>query len=176
MEQLAHVYARSLFELANEEDRLDAVRDDLAAATEAVAASRELQQFFFAPFFSPEEKREAVGRVFTGADPLLEGFLGVLAENHRMPVIFRARKAFDQLWREQRKRLPVAMRSATKLDDQIVERLSARIAELTGKEVELSVDVEPELIGGFVLRVGNSILDASVRNRLARMRRELAAA
>ena len=101
-------------------------------------------------------------------------FLELLIENHRMPVIFRARLQYDALWDREHELLPVEVTSAVALDPGIVEELGTRIGQQTGQNVELISKVDPDILGGIVLRVGNSILDASIKNRLNQLRREVA--
>jgi ATP synthase F1 delta subunit len=132
--------------------------------------------FFFSPYFSSQEKKEGIGKVVDGADERLVRFLELLAERHRMPVLFRIRRVFDQLWAEENKLLPVTITSAVELDKDTVKRIGKRIEEQTGRRVELSATVDPDVIGGLSMRVGNMILDSTVRSRLERLRREVASA
>ena len=176
MEEIARVYARSLFEVASEADTLDTVRDQLGAFAEALADSRELQTFFFSPYFSTEEKKDGLGRTVTGADETLTNFLAVLLENHRMPVIFRVRRELDRLWQEANQLLPVQITSAVALDDNVATRIGDEIGRQTGRRVQLTSTIDPDVIGGVVLRVGNSILDASIRTRLEALRKQVAKA
>jgi ATP synthase F1 delta subunit len=173
MEEIAAVYARSLFEVALEQDKLDAVREQLGEFSDALSENRDLQVFFFSPYFSTAEKEEGLDRVVSGADPVIVNFLELLIEKHRMPVIFRARAEYDRLWEEENKLLPVEITSAVELDQSIVQQLGDRISEQTGRKVELSSRVEPDILGGIVVQVGNSVLDASVRNRLDQLRRQV---
>src|ERR1700733_10287386 len=101
MEELARVYARSLFAVALEQGRLDALREQLGQFADALHEHRELAVFFFSPYFSTKEKQEALGRVLDDADPVLLNFLSLLIENHRMPVIFRVRDDYQGLWDEE---------------------------------------------------------------------------
>jgi F-type H+-transporting ATPase subunit delta len=171
MEEIAAVYARSLFEVASEQDKLDEVRDQLGAFADALSETRELQVFFFSPYFSTAEKEDGLGKVVTGADPVVLNFLELLIEKHRMPVLFRIRAIYDALWEDENKLLPVSITSAVELDKAIVKQLGERIAEQTDRKVELSSHVDPDILGGIVVQVGNSVLDASVRNRLEQLRR-----
>jgi F-type H+-transporting ATPase subunit delta len=173
MEEIATVYARSLFEVASEQDKLDVVREQLGAFADALNETRELQVFFFSPYFSTQEKKDGLERAVTDADPVILNFLELLTEKHRMPVIFRARAEYDRLWEEENKLLPVEITSAVELDQSIVQQLGDRISEQTGRKVELSSRVEPDILGGIVVQVGNSVLDASVRNRLDQLRRQV---
>ncbi len=93
-----------------------------------------------------------------------------------MPAIFRIRRAYDALWREANKLLPVTVTSAIELDEGLVEGLGRRIEEQTGKKVELTSRVDPDVLGGLVLQVGNMVLDASIRNRLEQLRKQVARA
>ena len=176
MEEIAQVYARALFEVAKERDILDEIHDDLGAFTKALDENRELAVFFFSPYFSSEEKKNGLERAVTGADPIFMNFLETLLERHRMPVIFRMRARFEQLWDEEKKLLPVEITSSVQLDKAIVQSIGERIGEQTGQKVELSSKVDPEILGGLVVRVGNFVLDASIRNRLNQLRKQVARA
>jgi len=176
MEEIAAVYARSLFEVAQEQSKLDTVRDQLGAFADALDKSRELQTFFFSPYFSTAEKSDGLDRAVTDADPVVVNFLKLLIENHRTPAVFRVRREFDRLWQEENKLLPVQVTSAVELDQATVNQIGDRIAQQTGRKIDLSASVEPEIIGGIVVRVGNSILDASIRNRLEQLRKQVARA
>jgi F-type H+-transporting ATPase subunit delta len=174
MEELAEVYARSLFEVAREHDKLDELREQLGQFADALDSNRQLAVFFFSPYFSTWEKRDALERVLEGADALLVNFLKLLIEKHRMPVIFRTRQQFEQMWERAHQLLPVDITSAIELDPETTESLGRRIGERAGRKVRLAAHVDPDILGGIVLRVGNSILDASIRNRLEQLRRHVA--
>ena len=173
MEEIAVVYARSLFEAALDADKLDVIREQLGEFTDALDSERRLQVFFFSPYFSTNEKKEGLQRAVEGADDLLENFLELLLENHRMPVIFRVRRGYERLWEAHNRLLPVEVTSAVALDEQTVRSIGDRIAEQTGRKVELSSTVEPDILGGIVVRVGNQVLDASIRTRLDSLRKQV---
>jgi len=176
VQEIADVYARSLFDVACEHDSLDEVHEQLDEFADAVAESRDLQVFLFSPYFSAQEKKESLGKLLHGANEHFFRFLELLAERHRMPVIFRIRQQFDDLWAVQRRRLGVEITSAVELGDDVVGEIRERIEEETGQEVELESHVDPDVLGGIVLRVGNMVLDASVRARLERLRRQVTSA
>jgi F-type H+-transporting ATPase subunit delta len=176
MEEIAQVYSRSVFDVAKEHEKLDRIRDELGEFADALAQNRELSVFFFSPYFSTEEKEDGLRRTVVDADPTLVNFLELLIENHRLPLIHRIRRQFDVLWDRENRRLPVQVTSAVELDRSVIEALEAGILEQTGQNVELESKVDPDILGGIVLRVGNSILDASVRHRLEQLRKEVARA
>jgi ATP synthase F1 delta subunit len=174
MEELAQVYARSLFQVARGHGKLDLLREQLAQFADALDANRELAVFFFSPYFSTKEKQDGLTRMLDGADPVFLNFLALLIENHRMPVIFRIRHEYERLWDEENKTLPVEITSAIALDEETTASLGRTIGERAGRKVTLAARVDPDILGGIIVRVGNSILDASIRNRLEQLRRHVA--
>jgi len=176
VEEIAQVYARALFEVAKQHGLLDEVRDDLDAFAQALADNRELAVFFFSPYFSTEEKKDGLKRAVTGAVPVFMNFLEALIERHRMPAIFRIRARYQEMWEDERDLLPVEVTSAVALDKATVGSIGKRIGEETKRTVELSSKVDPDILGGIVLRVGNVVLDASIRNRLEQLRKQVARA
>jgi ATP synthase F1 delta subunit len=174
MEEIAIVYARSLFEVALEHGNLDLVREQLGQFADAVDRNHDLQVFFFSPYFSTQEKKDGLAAAVADADPALTNFLELLLEKHRMPAIFRIRRQLDRLWEEENRLLPVHVTSATALDKATVAQIGERISEQTGRRVELTAQVEPNILGGLVVQVGNSILDASIANRLEQLRKQVA--
>jgi F-type H+-transporting ATPase subunit delta len=176
MEEIADVYARALFEVAKENDVLDRVHDELGEFADALDSDRNLQVFLFSPYFSSNEKKEGVRRIVTDADERLLNFLELLAERHRMPALFRIRRAVDSMWAEENQLLPVTVTSAVELDEELVNSIGERIEEQTGRRVELSSNVDPDVLGGLQVRVGNMVLDATVRSRLEQLRKQVARA
>src|SRR5919106_5371347 len=173
MEHIAEVYARALFEAAKEHDVLDRVHEELGEFAEALENDRNLQVFLFSPYFSSDEKREGVRKIVSDADERTVNFLELLAERHRMPAIFRIKREFDALWAEENQLLPVTVTSAVELDEGLVEDIGKRIQDQTGRKVELSSNVDPEVLGGLMVQVGNMVLDGTVRNRLERLRKQV---
>jgi len=176
MEEIAQVYARSLFEVAQERENLDEVREQIGAFSDALEENKDMPLFFFSPYFSTKDKEEALDKGVEDADPMVLNFLKMLLENHRMPAIHRIRRELDRLWAEENKLLPVEVTTAIELDDSVISKIGDSIGEQTGRKVELRSNVDPDILGGIVLRVGNSILDASIRNRLNQLRRQVARA
>jgi len=174
MDELAEVYARSLFEVAREQGKLDELREQLGQFADALDQNRELAVFFFSPYFSTKEKQDGLERLLDGAEETFLNFLKLLIENHRMPVIFRTRQQFERMWERENELLPVDITSAIALDQETTENLGRTIGERAGRKVRLAAHVDPDILGGIVLRVGNSILDASIRNRLEQLRRHVA--
>ena len=176
MEEIARVYAEALFETAKERGKLDVIREQLGQVADALDADRNLAVFFFSPSLSSAEKRDGIQRAIAGAEPELINFLELLVEKHRMPVIFRIRRRFDEMWARENKQLDVTLTSAVELDPEVVERVRHEIERQTDRSVQLRTRVDENVLGGLVLQVGNMVLDASIRNRLERLRKEVAQA
>jgi F-type H+-transporting ATPase subunit delta len=176
MEEIAEVYSRALFDVAQEHDILDDVHEQLGQFADELDKNRDMQVFFFSPYFSSQEKKDGIGKMIEGADEHFQRFLELLAERHRMPAVFRIRREFDGLYAEERKLLPVTVTSAVELDEDTVKEIGRKIEENTGRTVELTAKVDPNVIGGLVMRVGNMVMDGSIRARLERLRKQVAKA
>ncbi len=178
MEEIAQVYARALFEVAVEQDALDEIRDQLGAVRRRDAREpRAGGLLLLALLLGRRRRRTAWSARCTDANPAFVNFLQALIERHRMPAIFRIRD---------RVRVAVGTRSAgccrstsparSSWIESLVESLGERIGEQVDREVEISSEVDPDILGGVVLRVGNVILDASIKNRLEQLRKQVAQA
>jgi ATP synthase F1 delta subunit len=176
MQEAARVYAEALFDVAKDRGKLDAIRTELGQFVDAVDGNRELQVFFFSPYFSSAEKVAGLKRAVSGVDAELLNFLELLIEKQRMPEVFRVRRHFEELWKEENRRLEVTVTSAVELDPSVVEKVGEEIERQTGQQVELASRVDGEIIGGLVLQVGNKVLDASIRTRLEKLRKSVAQA
>lgn len=176
MEQVAQVYARALFEAADEQHVLDTIKEQLAQFADALDTNRELAVFFFSPYFSTAEKKSGLSRAVAGADPIFLNFLEALIERHRMPEIFRIRERYENLWDREMKVLPVQVTTAVPLDEATVASIGDRIGRETGNRIQLTSVVDPDVVGGMVLRVGNTVLDASIKSRLNQLRKQVSKA
>jgi F-type H+-transporting ATPase subunit delta len=176
MPEVARVYAEALFDVAREKGKLDEIGEQLDEFVDALEGDRDLQVFFFSPYFSSAEKVEGLKRAIDGADPELVNFLELLIEKNRMTEIFRIRRQFEQLWKQENKRIDVTVTSAVELDPAVVEKIGEEIERQTGRKVELASRVDDEILGGIVLQVGNMVLDASIRSRLEKLRKSVAQA
>jgi ATP synthase F1 delta subunit len=176
MDEISRVYGRSLFEVAQERDVVSEVREQLGQIVDAFSESRELQLFLASPQFSSTEKRDGLRRAIDGADPIVANLLDVMVENQRLSLLPEVRREFDSRYDDLHKVLPVRISTAIELDEETTARIGRQVGEGTGREVHLTTEVDPDLIGGIVLRVGNQILDASIRQRLENLRRQVATA
>jgi F-type H+-transporting ATPase subunit delta len=176
MQDAANAYADALFEVGKGKGKLDALRGQLAQFTDALNDNRDLQVFFFSPYFSSAEKIAGAKRAIEGAETELINFIELLVEKGRMPEIFRIRREFEELWKHENRRIDVTVTSAVELDPAVVSKIGEEIQRQTGQEVDLASRVDEDILGGVVLQVGNMVLDASIRSRLEKLRKSVATA
>jgi len=176
MADAARVYAEALFAAGEDKGKIDQLQEQLGQFADAVDGDRELQIFLFSPYLSSNEKVEGLKRAVTGAEPEFTNFLELLVEKGRMPELFRIRREFDELWKKAHQRLDVTVTSAIELDPGVVGKIGEEVERQTGEKVELTSRVDSEILGGIVLRVGNMVLDASIRTRLDKLRKSVASA
>lgn len=176
MADAARVYAEALFSAGEDKGNLNELQQQLGQFADAVDGDREMQVFLFSPYLNSNDKVEGLQRVVTGAEPEFANFLELLVEKGRMPDVFRIRREFDELWKKANRRLDVTVTSAIELDPSVVGKIGEEVERQTGEKVELSSEVDDEILGGIVLRVGNMVLDASIRTRLDKLRKSVASA
>lgn len=176
MADAARVYAEALFSAGEDKGKINELQEQLAEFADAVDGNRELQVFLFSPYLSSQDKKDGLARAVTGAEPEFVNFLELLVEKGRMPDVFRIRREYEELWKRANRRLDVTVTSAIELDPSVVGKIGEEVERQTGEKVELSSEVDDGILGGIVLRVGNMVLDASIRTRLEKLRKSVASA
>ena len=167
------IYANALFEAANEQDRLEPVRDDLHAFAKAVQQVPELRALLMNPEIDSREKMDALRAILAEADELVRNFLLLLVEKGRTHELDDVVTEFDALVAAEEGILDVELTTAVELSEDETDKILMQIEQISGRRLRASRKVEPALIGGFVLQAGSYRADASVRGRLERLRRQL---
>lgn len=176
MSVVDRVYATALFEAAREQGRLEPVREELAQVVAAEAEVPELRELLRNPQLDPRARASALEDVLSGGEELLRNFLLVLADKGRTGSLEEIGREFERLIAEHEGIVHAELTTAVELSDEDAQSLLRQIEEASGRKVEATRSVDPGLIGGIVLQVGSHRLDASVRGRLERLRRELVTA
>jgi F-type H+-transporting ATPase subunit delta len=176
MSVVANVYARALFEAALEQGRLEVVRDGLAQVVEAEAEVPALRELLRNPQLDPRARAAVLEELLAGGDELLRNFLLLLADKGRSAELEDVAREFERLVAEHEGILSAELTTAIELSDDDERRLLKQIEDASGRKVEATRQVDPALIGGIVLQVGSRRLDASVRGRLDKLRRQLVSA
>jgi F-type H+-transporting ATPase subunit delta len=162
-----------LFDAAKENGRLAEVHEELSDFTAAVRDVPELRAVLRNPELDQETKAGIVADLLGEADPLVRNFLRLAAEKGRIGEIEEIVRAFDRLLAADERRLDVELTTAYDLSDDEARGILEQIEQASGRNVEASRKVDPNLIGGFVLQAGSMRVDASVRGRIERLRHEL---
>jgi F-type H+-transporting ATPase subunit delta len=171
---VAHrVYARALFDAAKENDRLARVREELGDFVAAIEEVPELRELLRNPEVDSRARAAALDDVLGDADELLRNFLRLLSEKGRSGQIETIHEEFERLAAAEERRLEVELTTARELSDEEEREILEQIERASGRKVEATRKVDPELIGGLVLQAGTLRVDASVRGRLERLRNEL---
>ncbi|GAB4247832.1 MAG: F0F1 ATP synthase subunit delta [Thermoleophilia bacterium] len=168
--KIARVYAEALFEAAQEEGRLEQVRRDLDDFAAALEETPQLQAFLEDEEISAPEKQRLLMELTEGADPLVQNFLRLLVDKDRESVFGEARQIFADLVEAAAGVVKVELTTAVPLPDEVEESIRKTIEKGLGREVELNLVVDEDILGGVRLRIGDRIADASLRHRLEQLR------
>jgi F-type H+-transporting ATPase subunit delta len=168
------VYANALFEAAQDKGRLEPVREQLAQFVAAEAEVPELRALLRNPEIDPRARAAVLEELLASGDEVLRNFLLVLADRGRAGQLEEIAREFERLIAEHEGIVHAELTTAVELSEDEADKLLSQIEKASGRKVEASRSVDPNLIGGIVLKVGSHRLDASVRGRLERLRRELA--
>jgi F-type H+-transporting ATPase subunit delta len=174
MAVVARTYARALFEAAQERGRIDEVRDELGSFLAAVDEVPELRSLIRNPELDPPKKAKVLTAVLADADELVRNFVRVVTEKGRATMLDEIMGEYDRLVAAEAKILSVELTTAYELSDDEAAAIVKQIEDASGRRVEAARTVDPNLIGGLVLKAGSLEVDSSVRGRLDRLRRDLA--
>lgn len=171
---LARRYAQALFELAVEMAALDQIDRELRDVSELVAGNQELKYLLNHPNIEVEVKKDILGKILdSGASQLSRHFLYLLVDRRRQNLLRLIQREFSYLANEARNIVEAKVTSAIELKADQEERLKEFISKCTGKEVRLLTEVEPNLIGGAKLKIGDRVMDGSIATALEKMREKL---
>lgn len=170
---VAATYAEALYEAAYAQSAVDQVRGELKEFAEAMAPGSELREALTSPEIDEASKRAAVSEIMEGAHPVSLGFVQVLIDRGRIGELDEAVAAYGRRVDTAEGRVVVTAITAIPLTPELREKIREKVRAQTGRDAELEETVDPSIIGGLVLRVGDVVVDASLRTRLEEMRRSL---
>ena len=165
---LAGRYALALFELARENRKLEAVGGELAAVSQALAESDDLQALTTSPLIGRDEAARAVAATAATMklDPITTNFLGVLARNRRLAQLPGVIRAFNTLAARHRGEITAEVVSAHPLDDGQVDAIKQNLRTRIGRDIAVDLNVDPAILGGLVVKIGSQMIDGSIRTKL----------
>lgn len=173
-EQLGKTYARALVGAAQNAGVTDQVVVQISELAQTLAGSAPLQSAFSSPRIGEDEKCRIIDRlVGPHFHPVLVTFLKVMARRGRLGYVGAVARAADDIHDDMMGRLVAQVRTAVPMDDQLRQQIVQRLSETMHAEVRLKESVDPDLIGGMVIRIGDQVFDSSVSNRMSQMRRRV---
>jgi F-type H+-transporting ATPase subunit delta len=168
-QQIARVYAEALFEAASEAGSVQATGSDLGAFARALDESRPLANVVFNPQVEPQAKRRVLAELTGDADRLAAGVLAVLLEKGRIAVTGEVAAQYERLVAEEARTVDVELITAVPVKADLEQRVVDCVRRSTGLEARLSKAIDPQILGGLVLRIGDVIIDGSLRSRLRQL-------
>ena len=175
-EQVARVYAQALFDAAKEAGVVEPVRRELGDFLAGLAASAPLRNVLADPQVETSAKSRVLAEITRGGQPLVANALLLMLERGRLAALPELQQAYDALAIVEEGVVEVEVVSAAELSPETEKKIAARVHEATGRRVELARRVDPAILGGLVLRIGDIIVDGSVKARIRQLRRKLATA
>ena len=168
---LAGRYAVALFELAEEEKSLDVVADEISALEALLNQSDELQELTTSPVISRANQAAAMSAMVkaAGFSKTVENFIGVVTANRRLDQLSNIINEFGRMLSHHRGEVNASVTTAYKLDKKQLDALSAKLKSMVGSDVNLETEVDSELLGGMVVRVGSRMIDSSLKTKLANL-------
>lgn len=168
---IAERYATALYDLGEGEKALDAVADDLRGLQELIGESEDFRRLIRSPLILREEQWKAVESVLQKAEvnALTRRFVGVITENRRLFALPEIIAAYLRLLAERRGEVTAEVTSAVKLNEGQTKALEDALRSALGAKVSVQLNIEPEILGGLVVRVGSRMFDSSLRTKLTRM-------
>ncbi len=173
-EQLGKTYAQALIGAAKNSGSADRVVEQLGVLVdEFLLKSPQLSSAFASPRVGADEKSRIIDRLFGNEfDPVLVKFLKVMAERNRLGYVSSVRRAAEGLLDEMMGRIVASVRTAVPLDDSLKSQISERLSTVLHRQVRLQESVDSTLIGGMVIRVGDTVYDSSIATRLNKMQQK----
>jgi len=176
LQRVVKRYCKALFELALEQDQLETVENDLLRILEIIGQNEDFTAFLASPIVRESQKTQLLTDVFKNqVSPLTNQFLMLLSQKKRsslLPLIVQHFRAMLLAWRDI---VEVELTSVADLNDEQLKRIQIHLQEVTGKSVILKKSYDPALIGGFIVKMGDTVIDNSIRNQLNKLHEHLTA-
>ena len=165
-------YAKAILDLAVDKKATDAVEKDMRSIVATISESKELRQMLSSPVISGATKKETLLKIFKGSHAISEGLIGMLVDNKRVSILNEVALKFIILNEQQKGKDVAYVTTAVPMDAAMEKKILKQLTTITGNELTIENTVDENIIGGFVLRVGDLQYDASIVNKLNNLKRE----
>jgi F-type H+-transporting ATPase subunit delta len=166
-------YAKALLELAIEQNKLEAISNDMKAIIAANEETRDFQLFLSSPLIQAEKKVSIFNQLFDYFEELSLSFVSLITKNGRENILVEIAASFQDQVKAYKGIVPVTLVSSKKLDENTVNAILAKVKPAVKGEIELTEKIDEEILGGFVVKIGNTQVDASVANQLKNLKQRL---
>ena len=165
-------YAKAVLSLATDNKSADAVNSDMKSITNAIAQSEDLSQMLQSPVVRSLDKKAVLTSVFKNANVATTNLIDTLISNKRLALLNNVAASYIQLYDQMRGTQVATVTTAIPLTEDLKTKVLAKVKELTGKDAEVENIIDESILGGFILRVGDIQYNASISNKLAKLKRE----
>lgn len=165
-------YAKAVLDLAKDQKSAELVNVDMKSIAHAVAASVELKDMLLSAVIPAATKQSALLAIFKDLNKLSSSLMDTLIANKRIDILGEVAQKYTELYNESQGKQVAKVISAVPLTDELKAKVLAKVKELTGKEADVVNIVDESILGGFILRVGDIQYDASIANKLNKLKRE----
>ena len=174
LSRAASRYAKAILSLAIDENNAVVVNEDMKSILVTVSKNKELRDFLSSPLVKPDQKRAGLRQVFKDANDVTMKTFDLLVTNKRTDILLDVATSFIVLFEEMNKREIATVTTAVEITADLEKKVLAKAQELAGKEVTLEKVIDPSILGGFILRVGDREINASVQNKIGELKRTFA--
>ncbi|MFT4838128.1 MAG: F-type H+-transporting ATPase subunit delta [Nonlabens sp.] len=174
LSRAASRYAKAILSLAIDENKAVVVNEDMKSILVTVSKNKELRDFLSSPLVKPDQKRDGLRQVFKDANDVTMKTFDLLVANKRTDILLDVATSFIVLFEEMNKREIATVTTAVEITADLEKKVLAKAQELAGKEVTLEKVIDPSILGGFILRVGDREINASVQNKIGELKRTFA--
>ena len=173
MSRAAIRYAKAILSLARDQEAMTDIQADMKRISDTIEASGELRMLLQSPLIKNEVKLVSLKEIFKSAHTITQNLFKVLVQNNRIEILAGVAKNYQRLYDELHNIQVAKVTTAIPIDASLGIKVKAKVKELTGNEAVLENIVDESIIGGFILRVGDLQYNASIKNKLTTLRREL---
>lgn len=171
-ERAAIRYAKAVLSLATDKNTAEVVNNDMELINNTVAQSKDLKDMLYSPVISSTIKKSALLEIFKGINPATVNLIDTLITNKRTDLLPEVASKFITLYEQQKGSQIAIVTTAVPLTEDLEAKVLAKVKELTGKETAIKNIVDESILGGFILRVGDTQYNASISNQLNKLKRE----
>ncbi len=171
---VADRYAAAMIELAQKQDMLDTVNSDLYLVKDVINSSPELQEFIDHPILSGEEKKDSLEKIFSGAvSEYSLNLIRLLADKNRLFILQFIPDYYNKLLCEKRNIDTAEVITAIEIDETVINRVKEKLEKLFRKKIEIAPKIDREIIAGMIVKIGDKVIDGSVKSKLENMKKQL---